>query len=71
MSGSRRNAVESAIDEIASLNRNIAAPPTEDEYMSSRAPKLSAAEKRRKGELLRQKVITLKWFITDFRNALY
>ena len=56
MSGSRRNAVESAIDEIASLNKNIAAPPADGEYLSSRTPKLSAAEKRRKGELLRQKV---------------
>lgn len=54
MSGIRRNNLQAALDDIAVLNKNKSSPPEDGEYFSEHTRKLSAAEKRRKGEKLRK-----------------
>jgi hypothetical protein len=56
MSGSRKNTLQSALDEIITMNKNKSAPPVDGEYFCEQTPRLSAAEKKRKGEQLRRKV---------------
>ena len=64
MSGSRVNLLESAIDEIITLDRNRCSNPVESEYMSKSSTKTTLADKKKKGELLRQLVNFL--YFLDF-----
>lgn len=56
ISGLRKNALQCATDEILTLNITTALPPVNGEYLAEGTKRLSAAEKKRKGEALRRKV---------------
>ena len=56
VSGSRQNALETAMDEIDSINKDKAVPPKDGEYLVNSTRKLTPMEKKKKGELLRRKV---------------
>ena len=50
------NVLESALDEIITLNRNSCLNLVDGEYMSKSSTKTTVSEKKKKGELLRQLV---------------
>jgi len=59
ISGLRKNALQCALDEILTLNITAAMPPVNGEYLAEGTRRLSAAEKKRKGEALRRKGVTM------------
>ena len=61
ISGLRKNALQCATDEILTLNITTALPPVNGEYLAEGTKRLSAAEKKRKGEALRRKVCVCVW----------